>query len=645
MMKNFLFKITLILFCFFMTILCGTTHAQSEEERSLLELYYKDKDLVVTPTRHPKPISQVSENMTIITAEDIERMNAHTVAEVLNRVTGVFVNFSQDFGAPSLIYVQGSEQHHVLVLVDGIPWNFLNSGSAEINTIPIGIIDRIEVIKGPASSTWGSSLGGVVNIITKRAGNTTMPTGTVHASYGEEDTQDYRAEVSGSGGPVGYYLYTGYQSSDGLRPSRDFDNNSLYSKFHIPLSRDMSIGLSMGCSGPEIGFGDFPSEDISSRGDVRTSFGALSFDTSLTRDINFNMSFYAFQQEFVQMNHALGLGIVGETGELYLDNEYDEETVGARCKFTWEQGIHTTVLGVDFDRGELDQTNTAGTYLQSLGAPETTRTHPDIKRWAFYVNDTITWHRWSIIPGIRYDYDSVTGSFVSPSVGITYKLGKDSIVRSSVARGFTAPPLSFTSGRGLFFDENPNLEPEKIWSFQTGMESGIFRHVWLKATVFRHEVEDTIVVELSEEESLSSNYIFINGGETRRHGIELEAETVPYHNVTFGAGFAYVDLDPSNENGSEEIYEYNVYLRYNDKKSFSAELYGHFIWWDLDESLNAEYDDFIWDFNLNKRVYNTEMTKTELFFTIHNIFNGLQYLYEENKNPERWMELGIRFHF
>ena len=66
-------------------------------------------DLVVSPTRSPRPISQVAENMTIITAEDIKRMNAHTVAEVLNRVTGVFVSFNQDL--PSLSSISTETLH------------------------------------------------------------------------------------------------------------------------------------------------------------------------------------------------------------------------------------------------------------------------------------------------------------------------------------------------------------------------------------------------------------------------------------------------------------------------------------------------------------------------------------------------------
>ncbi len=612
-------------------------------------MFYEEKDLVVSPTRHPKPISQVAENITVITAREIEEMNAHTVAEVLNRVPGLFINFNQDFGATSLIQTQGSEERHVLVLVDDVPWNFLASGAAETNSIPVGIIERIEVIKGPASSTWGSSLGGVINIITNPAGIAKRPTGSIRGSYGEKDTQDYRAEVSGSAGPVGYYVFAGRQKSDGLMSSRYFDTHSLYSKFQIPLSKDVGVGLSMGYSDPEIGLGDFPSGDITSAGESRIFFATASLDATLTRKLGLEVSLYRFKQKFIQMNDALGLGFSGPAGELYLDTIYDEETTGGSGKLVWTHGIHTAVLGVDVDHGKLDQTLNAGSLLQSIGVPATSTTHPDIDRWALYANDTIVIDRWSFTPGIRYDHNSITGSFVSPSLGLTYRLGKDSTIRASAARGFTIPPLSWLSGGGLFLDPNPSLDPEEVWSYQAGVESAAFRYLWVKATVFRHELEDALILEPFGGGPPAFNDLIINNGDIRRQGLELEAETVPVYNLSLLAGFAYVDLEPANERGATGIYTYNIGFRYDDRKSLRAHLFGHYIYWDFDAlskaAWEADYDDFIWDLNLNKKMWSKEEVAAELFITGHNIFNGSQYTFGDSKNPERWVEAGIRVSF
>ena len=546
-------------------------------------MFYKDKDLVVSATRHPKHISQVAENITVITADDIEATNSHTVAEVLNRIPGLFISFSQDFGATSLIYAQGSEDRHMLVLLDGIRWNFLNSGAAETNSIPVGIIERIEVIKGPASSTWGSSLGGVINIITKPAGTDQRPTGSVSASYGEKETQDYRAELSGKAGKVGYYLFAGNQRSDGLRSSRYFDNNSFYSKIHISVSEELNLGLSMGYSDPKTGIGDFPSIDIRTSGKSRNFFARADLDAALTDELSFNISFQHYKQKYILTNNALGLGYIGQAGELYLENIYDEETTGASTQLTWTHGSHTAVFGLDLDKAELEQVSNAGPLLQLMGLPPYSLTTPAIDRWAIFVNDTMNMGRLSITPGIRYDYNSVTGSFVSPSLGLTYRLGQDSILRASASRGFTIPPLSWTAGGALYLDPNPSLDPEEVWSFQTGIESAALKYIWLKATLFRHNLKNALTRDMYAAGPPTFNDLVVNRGEIRRQGIELETETISFYNFSILSGFAYVDLRPSNESGSDEIYSFNIGIRYDDMKTFRARLFGHYIWWNLED--------------------------------------------------------------
>ncbi|MCP4691342.1 MAG: TonB-dependent receptor plug domain-containing protein, partial [Desulfobacterales bacterium] len=187
-----------------------TAFAQTEGEVDVLRMYFTEDDLqVVSSTRRLKPLDQVAEDVSVVTAQEIRAMNAHTVAEVLNRVTGVFMGFSlgvSNPGSPGPIQIQGSKHVHVLVLLDGMPWNYLAGGSAETNAIPVETIERIEIVKGPASSAWGSSLGGVVNIITKSTGDEDKPSGMVRASIGEKETQDYRVELSGlAASTVGYY--------------------------------------------------------------------------------------------------------------------------------------------------------------------------------------------------------------------------------------------------------------------------------------------------------------------------------------------------------------------------------------------------------------------------------------------------------
>ena len=614
---------------------------QSEEEMRTLRLFYDENELVISATRYPKPVSQVAENITVISSDDIEAMNAHTVADILDRVPGLFLSFNRDFGGYALINLQGSEPRHTLVLLDDIPWNSINEGSAETITIPVGIIERIEIIKGPASSAWGSSLGGVINIITKPAGDTKNPRGSIRASYGKSSSQDYRADLSGKAGNAGYYLYAGILDSDGLVESRSSDNEYLYSRFKLPFSKDIDAGFSIGYSNTNTGFGNFADPYINIKSNIKSFFASPSLTARIASGLNMRFSAYYFRQDFGQKSTSLGLDITGDSGDLYLGSEIKEESWGGKFQVVWEKDINTVVFGTDIEKGKYDQSINAGTFLQNFEVPAVSRFSPDNTKWAVYANDTITWDRWSLIPGIRYDYESVTGSFVSPSMGITYVTEKNIVLRGTIARGFSTPPLGSTSGGGLFVIPNPSLKSEEIWSYQAGIEFA-YSCLWIKSNIFFHNIDNSITYAPAGAGAPPYNSIYINDGSVRRKGIEMELETVPVHNISFRGGASYVDIDPPNSLGSSEMHSFLIGIKYNDN-GLSSQLSGYYNWYDVKYLTNASYNDFLWDFDIRKRFHIDNESSIDLFAAVHNLFNGSQYT--ENVNPGRWAEAGIKFRF
>jgi vitamin B12 transporter len=610
----------------------------------ILSMYFKD-EIVISATRTPKPLSQVAENMSVITSEDIEMMNAHTLTELLDRASGVFVTFfGRDFGSDASLQIQGSEDRHVLVLVDGIPWNFLSGGNAGTNSIPVRIIKRIEIIKGPASSSWGSSLGGVVNVITKDTGESVTPSGSVSVSYGERDTQDYSAEAAGKAGYVRYYLYVGKQDSDGLRFGRDFENDTAYSKLEVPLSDDIKFMLTSGYGEHSINTGDLPSSDLSNNRNIgRFFYTKASVSAILTGNLRADASYYLFRQKLVQKTNKLS------TGELFQDSIYDDETRGGSSKLLWKDKTHNAVLGFDFSDGNLDQTIRAGPFLQALGAPETSMADPGIEKWAIFANDTITMGKLSVTPGIRFDHNNVSGDFTSPSLGVTLRISDSSILRASLAKGFTVPPLSFTSGGGLFLDPNPDLKPEKVWSYQAGVESRIADFLRAGIIFFSHDMKNALVKELFAAGPPTFNDLYFNKGEIKRDGVEFHIETVPYYYVSLETGGSYFHkrsyLEDEEGDVSEDVYVYNVTVIYDNKKYVLARLDGQYIWWDRDDSATREYGTFIWDLNLIRNMYSSDNYDAELFFTMHNITNASLYTLGDRKNPRRWLEAGVRLRF
>jgi vitamin B12 transporter len=619
-----------------------TCWAQSEEEMQLLRMFYKDKDLVVSSTRNAKSISQVAENITVVTAEEIENMNAHSVADVLNRIPGMFIGTNQDFVSGSLITIQGSEDRHVLVLVDDIPWNSIAGGNAETSSIPIGAVERIEIIKGPASSAWGSSLGGVVNVITKKTGANEKPAGLLRASYGASKSQDYRGEISGKTGTIGYYLYAGHQASDGLVATRSFNGAQFLSKFSMPVTDKGNLNLEVGYSSSKMGFGDIPEGDIYSDATPHNLFAIGRLNTALTQNLELKITFFGLKNHGRFDNKSLGLGFNGPYGTIFKDILYEEERTGARSQLVFSTRTQTAVFGVDYDRGKVTQTTLTGPFLQMLGAPAASTVKPDMDEYAVYINDSITLDDWSITPGIRYDYDSNYGSFVSPSLGGTYRVSSNTILRGSISKGFSSPKLGDITGGGLFTDPNPNLKPEQIWSYQAGIETSVVPYAWTKISLFHHRLDDIQIRAVGAPPTF--NDITINGGKATRKGFEIEAATVPLYGISLSSGYSYAKIDPPNSSNASREYTFDAGIFYDNGDSTHAQFKGRYTWWGTSRE-DGKYGDFIWDFNINKKIIAYHGFTPDLFLTAHNIFNGLQYTTSSQINPERWLEAGIKLHF
>jgi vitamin B12 transporter len=593
---------------------------------SLMRVFYEEEEIVVvSPTRYEKSIPQVAENITIVTARDIEEMNAHTITDVLENLTGLQVERKGGPGIGGFFRIQGSDYRHVLVLIDGVVQNNLSDGVADIGAIPVHNIRKIEIIKGPASSAWGSSLGGVVNIITKPAGNTLKPDISLSSAYGEKDTADIRADIAGKLGRAGYYVYAGKLQSEGFSPSTSNSIYNVYSKLNMDLGEKKNIVITSGYTDGTRGFGEFPDEDLSIDNDFIYKYAALSMNASLTDRAEFSVSLKTSHRDAnISFNQL-------SSGDVIAESVFSDETNGGSAKFTWRNNTHAIVVGSDYDESTL-KLNTITGGEQSL------------RKWGVFSNDTIQIDGLFITPGIRYEHTDTSGDFLSPSLGVTRTLRKNTFLRFSVARGFNIPPLSFTYGGGFFSVPNPDLKVENVWSYQAGIESVALKHLWVKGTVFLHNVRDAIV----DEQLPDGTFRKINEDRLRKQGVEMEAKTIPLYNMSLIGGFLFQDTKNLTTDETEKnIPEYaiDIALEYDDKKSLRCSLSGHYIWWNAESSLDAEYSSMIWDFNISRHLKKSAGLEAEAFLTAHNLFNGSQYLDNSFKNPRRWVEAGVSITF
>ena len=153
-------------------------------------------------------------DITVIGADEIARAGAQSVAELLQRQPGVEIVQNGGPGAVSGVFLRGANRGQTLVLIDGVRIASSSAGSTSLEAIPLDQIDRIEILRGPASSLYGAdAIGGVVQVFTRRG--TGALAGSGSAGYGTYGTWDVKGGVSGTAGPVQFALQAAAKASNG----------------------------------------------------------------------------------------------------------------------------------------------------------------------------------------------------------------------------------------------------------------------------------------------------------------------------------------------------------------------------------------------------------------------------------------------
>jgi vitamin B12 transporter len=349
----------------------------------------------------------------------------------------------------------------------------------------------------------------------------------------------------------------------------------------------------------------------------------------LSGNLDLNLSSWFLRQ------HTFAYFDTLSTGETFSDGYNSFNQYGASGSLAWRTGNHTIVAGTDLSDGRF-KTNFA----------------PDgfVKQWkyAVFINDTIIIDRLGITTGIRYDNMELGGDFFSPSIGITYQLSKDLLLRASVARGFHSPSIGdFVEYPG--WPVNKDLNPERIMSYQIGAEANISDLVWLKFVVFRHDIDNLITCIDRDGDSYCD--FTVNAYKQRVYGGELDAKTKAYKGFTFQGGVSYeqiklIDFHDSSQFDVTKRYGINTSVTYNDNKGLRAILKGHYLWWNVPyDYWFAKYNGFVLDFNVIKEVMKKKDMSLDIFFTGHNLLNASSYDNNLYMNPSRWIEAGVRFRF
>src|SRR2546423_4848057 len=208
--------------------LVASRNSASGQEKDTAQL----QTVVVSASKIPRPAGTLSQAVTVLLGEDLRTRGVTRVSDALREVPGAMLVQSGSYGAVTSLFLRGGESRYTKVLIDGVPVNSAG-GFFDFSHLTTDNIDRIEIVRGPASVLYGAdAVSGVVQIFTRRGA--TRPAASISARAGTYGTLDGDLETRGATDRVNYSFGAGQHSTDGILPfNNEYHNGTLSSSFGL----------------------------------------------------------------------------------------------------------------------------------------------------------------------------------------------------------------------------------------------------------------------------------------------------------------------------------------------------------------------------------------------------------------------------
>jgi vitamin B12 transporter len=511
--------------------------------------------VVITATRVATPAGSGISATTVIDHAFIQRSGVRDAAELLRFVPGVVIARSGGPGAQSSLFLRGGENDYVRVLVDGVPVND-PGGAIDLAWLSVDDIERIEVVRGPASVLYGTdAMTGVVQVFTRRAAYSAMDGEVAAGRYG------YRlARANASTGTDRLNLTVGAASerSDGLLEfNSQYRRNVGSAALRVAPSSATRVDLSLRGVNDEF---HFPTDgggnvvDQNAFRDNRRLVAAATVSHTFSSRVNGELSFNAMNSRGQDDNQP---DSAADTVGFYY---YDALTSVRRRGVDARVNLMTMAGGVVTLGAELVREAQRGNDSSNFSFARS-RFVADRRNQAVYGQWLSERGRLSLSAGARYDDNDTFGSFRTARAGVSFRGWTGGALRATIGTAFKAPTF-FESFNTAFSTGNADLDPERSRSWEVGLRqaSGDGR-LALGATWFDQRFRDMIQYAFVSPEL--PNYFNVAAASSR--GLELEATARPTSHLRIGANLTLLRTrvdDAGLQTGESETFvEGNRLLR------------------------------------------------------------------------------------
>jgi vitamin B12 transporter len=493
----------------------------------------KIEQIVVTGTRRPVPISRIGVSMTVIDDQTLQLGQQRDFVEVLRNVPGFNLARSGSRGGVSSAFVRGGEPDHNLILVDGVQVN-RGGGSFDLATLSTDGLERVEIVRGPASALYGSdAVASVIQLITRR-GEGPMQ-GSVRVLCGNDDTYEIGTSLSGGNDRFGYSVSAGRYATDGVNSlNNDADDTALRTRLDSSPSESWQVKLVGAYTDSAF---DFPTDFVSG---VRGGFPPIDPDQG-RETLEMSGGLEVAWQQSDRLEHRLLIGRA-DSEDVAFDalnpanpsdssdrkSDTDQDRSSGEYRLLWDALARKSVrafvtLGYEYERERFDQrsrnVSRMGVRVQSATTERRRNAATYLQtEWVLYDDVFVTL-------AARLDDSSELGTELTPIGSIAWVLpGSATRLRVAFGRGIKQPSFVESFGNPGSTDGNPALDPETSKSAELGIDQSFLEGIMRTSlTYFRTDYDDLIgFVSRPRNPQTGATGTFINVQDVRSQGIEAE---------------------------------------------------------------------------------------------------------------------------
>jgi len=432
------------------------------------------EEVVVSATKTPLPVSQVTSAVEVITAQDMKRQNIRSVVDALRLAQGVAMFSNGGPGTEVTAKIRGGGANQTLVLIDGAIVNSGTVGSYNFANLTTDNIERVEILRGAQSMLWGSdAMGGVINIVTKKGQGPLSATGFME--YGSFASIREGGSVSGKQGIVDYSLslsrwdmssFSAVNYRRGATERDSYRNWQGSGRIGIDLPHDGRLDFSMRWMNSDVQLDNLsataPSDVYGSKIRSQEYVFSGSYEQPVTSWWTQKLTLARSQEASLFLPGTLQRSLVSGAFSTPFGDPNETRVLSNRLE--WQHNIQITkllLLSAGYQFREQQGENDSGLTNRILSS------HAGFAQAQFNL-----WDRVFATAGIRHDSYNVFGDATTYRLTAGYyQKETDTKLRAGYSTGFRAPSMN-----ELYFPNfgNPNLGPEKSQSMDVGIDQYLF---------------------------------------------------------------------------------------------------------------------------------------------------------------------------